>query len=227
MIIPIALALLDFAPVFFLSLGLFFLARLVDRLDSRCRSMALSGFVLVMLGALAGACSNLALAVSGEAIPLLQTSLYVFCGPGFTLMAGALFRGWATVQGHSPARDPWIAPTGISWLFLLAALYLEASLGGDAWKTALVGFALAGCAATCLLAAVLGLKRQLHMAAALFILNLGAMIVVAGMRSLISQSVWIQLLDELLSLAAQSGFAFAAWRVAAEYRARVGPTAET
>lgn len=226
MIIAVALALLDFAPVFFLSLGLFFLARLVDRLDSRCRSMALSGFVLVMLGALAGACSNLALAVSGEAIPLLSTSLYVFCGPGFTLMAGALFRGWATVQGHSPARDPWIVPTAISWLFLIAALYLQTSLAGDAWKTALVGFALAGSAATCLFAAILGLKRQLHMAAALFILNLGGMLVVAGVRNLVSQSVWIHLFEALLSLAAQSGFAFAGWRVAAEYHARVGPPAE-
>ena len=87
-------------------------------------------------------------------------------------MAGALFRGWATMQGHQPARDPWIVPTAISWLILIAALYIETSLGGDVWKTALVGFAVAGGAVTCLFAAVIGLKRQLHMAAALFILNL-------------------------------------------------------
>jgi len=53
--LAIALALLDLAPILFLSLGLFFLAQLVDRLDPRCRRLALSGVVLVILGGLAGA----------------------------------------------------------------------------------------------------------------------------------------------------------------------------
>jgi hypothetical protein len=226
MVIAVALALLDFAPVFFLSLGLFFLAQLVDRLDPRCRRMALAGFFMVMIGALSRAISNLDLAISGETIPVLSALLFVFCGPGFTLMAAALIRGRATALGRHAARDPWIVPTVISWLVLLGAFYLNASVeGDDAWKTALLGLALAGLASTSFAAASLGLRRQLHMAAGLFVLSLAGVSVVIALRTLIIQNVSIQLLGELTNVVAQAAFAFAAWRVAAEYHARVGPTA--
>ncbi|MBK5254961.1 MAG: hypothetical protein JJE39_02915 [Vicinamibacteria bacterium] len=227
MFIPVALALLDFAPVFFLSLGLFFLAQLVERLDPRCRRMALAGFALVMLGGLARAASNLALAISGESIPVLSTTLYVFCGPGFTLMGAALIRGRATTLGRRVVRDPWFAPTAFSWLVLLLAFYLNATTEGDAWKGALLGLGLAGCIATVFAAASLGLRRQLHMAAALFLLNLIGISAVLGLQILVDQNLWTQLVGELLSLAAEAAFAFAAWRVAAEYHARIGPTAAT
>lgn len=223
--IAIALALLDFAPVFFLSLGLFFLAQLVDRLDPRCRRMAVAGFLLVTIGGLGRAMSGLAATALETEIPLLATTLLVFGGPGFTLMAAALFRARATAIAGQPERDPWLAPTAISWLFLLGAFYLNASLGGNAWTYVLLTLLLAGNAATCFGAARLGWKRQLHMAAALLALNVAGTGAVAALKSLSSQPILLQLLEVLIQIAAQAAFAFAAWRVAAEYRARVGPTA--
>jgi len=223
--LAIALALLDLAPLFFLSLGLFFLAQLVDRLDHRCRRLALSGLVLVILGGLAGAASNLALAVTGEQIRLLAATLHVFGAPGFALMAAAVMRARANADGPRVSRDPWIAPTLISWLFLIAAFYLNASVGGDAWSRALVALSLSAHIVICLGAGALGWKRQLHMAAGLFALSAFAMILVVGLRLFTSQTIWIHILVFLLSLAAHPAFAFASWRVAAEYRARVGPTA--
>lgn len=224
MVIAAALALLDFAPAFFLSLGLFFLAQLVDRLEPRCRRLAIAGLLLVTLGVLARAASNLSLVFSGE-IPVLSTTLYVFAGPGFTLMAAALIRARAAVLGRLVRPDPWLAPTAISWLFLLAAFYLNASAEGDAWRSALLALALAGSATTGLVAASLGWRRQLHMAAGLFALNIVGTWAALGLRTFVPQTILIQLVEELLDVAAQAAFAFAAWRVAAEYNARVGPTA--
>ena len=63
------------------------------------------------------------------------------------------------------------------------------------------------------------------MAAALFALNAAATILSAGVSVFTFQTMLIHLFVFLLNLAAQSAFAFASWRVAAEYRARVGPTA--
>lgn len=222
--IAIALALLDFAPVFFLSLGLFFLAQLVDRLEARCRVMALSGFGLVMLGGLARAISNLMLAFTGQEIPLLATSLYVFAGPGFLLMAAAMVRARAALAKRMITRDPWIIPSVVSWLFLGAAYYLNTSgePGGDGNRI-LIALALFGSAVTCLVGAALGWARQLHMAAFLFAMNLLGTGCFVGLRFFEPQSYLIQLFGELLSLAAQAAFAFAAWRVAAEYEAKVGP----
>jgi hypothetical protein len=226
--IAIALALLDFAPVFFLSLGLFFLAQLVDRLDHRCRRMAFAGFILVGLGGLFRAASNLALAVSGEEIPLLAASLWVFAGPGFTLMAAALIRGRATSQGKVISRDPWIVPTALWWMVLLTALYLNTVAGpGRDGRLLLVGLAFVGSAATGITGAALGWSRQLHMAAGLFAFNICATATCIALRALAPQLLLIQVFGELLHLAAQAAFAFAAWRIAAEYHARVGPTATT
>jgi hypothetical protein len=223
--LAIALALLDLAPIFFGALGLFFLAQLVDRLDPRCRRMALSGLVLVILGGLAGAASNLSLAILGEDIPLLATTLHVFGAPGSALMAAAVIRALANAEGPRVSRDPWLAPILISWLFLIAAFYLNASVGGDAWIDALLALSLSANTAICMVAGALGWKRQLHMAAALFAFNAFAMILVAGLRLFTSQTIWIHMFVLPVSLAAQAAFAFASWRVAAEYRARVGPTA--
>ncbi len=223
--LAIVLALLDLAPIFFGSLGLFFLAQLVDRLDPRCRRMALSGLVLVILGGLAGAASNLSLAVSGEDLPLLATTLHVFGAPGSALMAAAVIRARANAEGPRVGRDPWLTPTLISWLFLIAAFYLNASFGGDAWMHVLVILSLSASTVICIAAGALGWKRQLHMAAALFALNALAMILVAGLRLFTFQTIWIHMFTFMVSVAAQAAFAFASWRVAAEYRARVGPTA--
>ncbi len=224
--IAIALALLDFAPVFFLALGLFFLAQLVDRLEPRCRVMALAGFGLVTLGGLARALSNLMLAFTGQEIPLLATSLYVFAGPGFLLMAASMVRARAALAKRRVARDPWIVPSVVSWLFLGAAYYLNTSVepGGEGNRI-LIALALFGSAVICLVGAALGWARQLHMAAFLFGMHLVGTGIFVGLRYLETQNLLIQLFGELLSLAAQAGFAFAAWRVAAEYQAKVGPTA--
>ena len=223
--LAIALALLDFAPIFFLALGLFFLAQLVDRLDPRCRRLALSGLVLVIIGGLAGAISNLSLAISGEELPLLAATFHLFGAPGSALMAAAMIWARANSEGPQVGRDPWLAPTVISWLFLIAAFYLNASFGGDVWSRALTVLSLSAGIAICFAAGALGWKRGLHMAAALFALNAGVTILVAGLRSLVTQTVWTHSLAFVLSLAAECAFAFASWRVAAEFRARVGPTA--
>jgi len=224
-VLAIALALLDLAPIFFLSLGLFFLAQLVDRLDPRCRRLALSGLGLVILGGLAGAASNLSLAVTGDDLPLLATSLHVFGAPGSALIAAAMIRARSTAFGKEVTRDPWIAPIAISWLFLIAAFYLNAVVGGDAWSRALLALSLSAGTALCFAAGALGWRRQLHMAAAMFAGNAFAMFLVVGLRLFAPPNVWIHLLVFVISLAAQSAFAFASWRVAAEYQARVGPTA--
>ena len=220
-LLAIALALLDFAPVFFLSLGLLFFARLAGKLDARCFRMGIAGFILVTAGGVARAVSNLALAITGEEIPVLAISLLVFAGPGFALCGGALYRGWQTRLGHPSSRDPWIAPVALSWMALLFAFYVQSRGGeGREWARVLLGLAWAGSVATCALAAALGWRERLHMAAGLLAFHAFAMTLLAGLGFLGLQSIWIQLLAEVLDLAAQMAFAFAAWRISAEYLAK-------
>ena len=160
--LAIGVALLNFAPILFLGAGLFFLAQLVDRLDPRCRRMSLAGLGLVVLGGLAGAASDFSMALSGEGIPLLATLLYVFGAPGMALVAAALLRARATVQGRLLNRDPWLVPSLISWTFLISAFYLKDSVPGEDWKRALASLSLLATAGACLAAGALGWRRQLQ-----------------------------------------------------------------
>jgi hypothetical protein len=222
--LAIVLAVLDLAPIFFMSLGMFFLAQLVDRLDPRCRRLALSGLALVIMGGVAGAASNLWLAAFDEEIPLLAAIMHVFGAPGSVLMAAALIRGRATSQAKAGLRDPWIAPAVISWLALIAAFFTNSSANPEAWTRPLVALSVSAGIALCVAAFSLSWKRQLHMAAGLFAFNASVAVLVSGIRILVTQSIWIHMFVLLISLAAQMSFAFASWRVAAEYEARVGPS---
>ncbi len=222
--LAIALAFLDFAPLFFLAVGLFFLAQLVDRLEPRCRKMALAGLALAILGELGRVISNIALAVTGEGLPLFATAFLVFGAPGLTLMAAALLRARAVATKGPIPRDPWIVPTLVSWLSLGTAFYFHRDFPEGEWSLVMIALAALSTGAMCLAAATLGWKRQLHMAAGLFALSfLGTCLVIAA--RFLSQNVWIQLSELLIHTAAQGAFSFAAWRVAAEYHARIGPLA--
>ena len=225
--IAVALALLDFAPVFFLALGLFFLAQLVDRLEPRCRRLALTSLALITVGALARAASNVMFALTGDEIPFLTTLIYVFGAPGFALMAESLMRAWMRVIGRSPRLDPWLVPSVVSWIFLLAAFAMRGEPGSGTWKAVLAVLFLGGSFITSLSAAVLGWKRRLHMAAALLALQFAGTFIFVSIRTFAPQHPLIVLFAELLMLASQCAFAFACWRIAAEYNAKVGPTAAT
>jgi len=220
----IGLAVLDFAPVFFLALGLLFLAQLVDRLEPRSRRVALAGLVLIVLGGFGRAVSNLVFGVTGEALPMLAATLHVFGGPGFALMATALHRSRAAARGNPNAGDPWIAPMAVTWLFLAAAFFLNLRFPGEGGSLVLEGLALVGVGGLCFSSAILSWRRQLHMAAGLFAMNAIGTTAVAALR-LTDQNIWIQILEVVVHTAIQGGFSFAAWRVAAEYQARVGPIA--
>ncbi|MEO8360910.1 MAG: hypothetical protein ABI672_12835 [Vicinamibacteria bacterium] len=225
MVLSIALALLDCVPVFFLALGLFFLAQLVDRLDPRSRRVALSGFVLILLGALSRASSNLLIAFSGPDVPLLEAMPQVFGGPGYVLMAAAMLRCRASVRARTVRRDPWIVPTLISWAFLLTGLYLNSTGHPGVWRPLLATLAFLGTVTMALAAVDLGLRRQLHVAALLFAFLMASSLTLLALRSVTAQPVLLHVFEAILSIAAQAAFAFGSWRVAAEYRARIGPTA--
>ena len=225
MAIAVGLALLDFVPVAFLALGMFFLVQLVGRLEPRAYRMALAGLLLVALGGAGRVISNLAYAALAREIPPLSAALYVFCGPGLALLSASLIRARGSAIGRPVVRDPWLAPTAISWFFLLAAFYLHSTTEDALWSDLLFSLAGVGYGLTCLAAAGLGWRRQLHMAAALFVFAVAGLATTVAVRWFAPQSTLIQLFGEILNGFAQAAFAFASWRVAAEYEARVGPTA--
>jgi hypothetical protein len=222
-VIALVLALLDFAPVFFLVLGLFFLAQLVDSLEPRARRVALAALVLVGLGAATRAISNVIVAVGQSEVGILATPIYVLGAPGAVLMAEALLRCWMKTIGRSPKLDPWFMPSVLSWMALFVAFLLRGESGNGPWRAVLMSLFLFGAFVTSLATAVLGWKRRLHMASAMLALQFAAIVIFVSIRAFAPQHPLIVLFAEVLLLAGQCAFAFACWRVAAEYGAKLGP----
>ena len=217
--VAVIFAVLEFAPVVFASLGLFFLSRLVDRLDPGSGRMAKVAWALVTLGTLSHATWRLAFAVFRVDISPLSTALLVFAAPGLVLLSAGMVRSWAAVCGRKIRQDPWLAPIGFGWLGLLGAFYLHDSMAGDTWRWPLLALAVMGSATMSLAAAALGWRLRLHMAAALFAFNVAVALALLGVAMIPSHPLLLQYPLEALHAGSEAAFAFAAWRVAVEYPA--------
>ena len=123
----VPLALVDFFPVVFSSLGLFFLARLVERSEPRSAALAYLGMVLVTLGGFCKAVWKLVLAATGLSLSPLDQLLFVFLGPGFVMMAAALLRVRRAERGFPAKTSPWPIPSAICLASLSVAVFLRVS----------------------------------------------------------------------------------------------------
>ena len=218
--LAIVLAALDFAPLFFQAVGLLLLVRLSGRVEPRCRVMAFSGFLLALVGGAARVTANLVLAFSGLDVPLLAAVFVVFAGPGLALIAGSARAARAAIAGAPLRRDPWLVPVVSSWVFLIAAFVLQARTGSPVLaERALVALGWAAWLVLCLVSALLGLRERLHMAAGLFGLSALALTLQIAAPWFAPGRLIVGALVLLSSAMAHAGFAFASWRVSAEFLA--------
>jgi len=86
----VALALFDYIPTVFTALGMYWLctSQLFDL--SVIRRLAIVGAVMIVSGGLLKASWKLIVASTGEHIPWMNNSLFIFMAPGFVLLSFAL-----------------------------------------------------------------------------------------------------------------------------------------
>ncbi|HEX2622913.1 MAG TPA: hypothetical protein VHL11_22290, partial [Phototrophicaceae bacterium] len=100
----VVMALQDFLPVLLSSIGLFFLARMVSRVDATSGRLAYAGWLLISLGGFDKAVWKLGMAISNSQTDLrmLDDSLFLLMAPGFTAMAFAIFYMQRKQAGKGP-----------------------------------------------------------------------------------------------------------------------------
>lgn len=211
MIYTVPLALVDFFPVIFSGLGLWFLSRVVAQAEPPAASMATLGAILVTLGGSCKAVWKLVLAGTGTNLSPLDQLLFIFMGPGFALMAAALLRARRAERGRAIARSPWPAPVVIATTFLTIALFF-ASQGNRRWNTALLALTVIASNITGIVAGGLLCRRKHYALALCFAFNLVAALVLARLAR-IDQTITLQWFEETLNTTSQAAFAFAAWRL--------------
>ena len=127
--LSLALAIEDFAPVLLTAIGLFFIVRMIRRLDRGAGAWAALGAVLVVAGGLSRASWKLVMAGGGPDLVPLFLALYVLLATGYLLFVMALWRGWQAANGRG-ARAPTWAAAAIALAVLLPLTAVMAPAGG-------------------------------------------------------------------------------------------------
>jgi len=214
------LALFDLVPVLLTGVALMLLVRLVYRQVPAGRGAgarwprrwAVIGALLVFAGGLAKAAWKLILVVSGQDLAWLAILLFPLLGPGFVLLAAAVWAAGRRVLGR-PIPD-WLSLSALG-LILAAAVavavrmtWLDIPRG---WFLPLLLLTTAGSLTLSLVLIVLSARLRLWAAVTLFAVNLVMVFVLPGIAMMEPKTLGLHWLEESLTALGSLSFAVAAW----------------
>ncbi len=219
---PLLLALHDFLPVIFSAVGLCLLAQMTTRMNYAAGRLAWLGFLLVVAGGVFKATYKLDMATVGADYRWMDSGIFVWMGPGFTLLAWALWVAQRSVAGKSTPQPVWLVPALLSALVLGTAAYLWSSAPqARTWSLMLLGVTTIGNFALSGLAIAQSWRQGLMLAAALFVFNIVAIFMLQGMARLAQDNLTLQWVQQFSNMFSNLAFAVAAWQLHGSTTARL------
>lgn len=206
----IPLTIEGFLPVILSGLGMFFVARLIARLDRNCGQLASLGFLLVLLGNLSNALWKLTLVLTELHLPVLHHTQWVLLAPGLVLMAWAT---WKTFHSGPSGTPVWVVPVIVIVVGCGAAAVSALSKGGRRWFFILLGLMMVAQLATVMLLLWQAWRRGFSRVAALLFFTLMTIALQAGLAIWHEQSTGWQWIEQINSTLAWAAFAYAAWQL--------------
>lgn len=211
----LSLALVDFLPVAFTAVGMFFVARMVWHTGQAQGQMAMLGAGLIVAGGFLKAAWKLIMAATqgGRDIRWLDNSLFILMAPGFVLMSAAVWCAVRAVRGRT-LGPVWPAPLITIALMFAGSLALALrNPGSPAWERILLGVMVLATVVTSTLLIVFAFRQRMPFMGALFVVNLVGVFVLNGLARMDHQTIALQWLEESINTVSWLAFAFAAWRV--------------
>jgi hypothetical protein len=207
----VSLALVDFLPVIFSGIGVLVLAWMIGRFDSTSGKVAYLSAALIVLGGLSKAGWKLIIAATGTDILLLENLLFIFLGPGFTLLSWSLWNAQQVMQDKEIAKNVWLRPLGVIVLFGTGAVSARVFQPDERyWFFILLTLTTFANMAVSVLVIRQSSWQGQKLAAALFIVNLVGVFALNGMAR-VEQNIAMQWVEEILQVLTQLAFAVAAW----------------
>ena len=220
----ISLALVDFIPVIFSAIGVFTIATMIASLDRTSGRMAYIAAVLITLGGLSKAVWKLIIAATGTDVVGLDDLLFVFLGPGFTLLSWALWNAQLIITDKEIPKKVWLRPFGVIALFGIGAISARiAQPEARYWVYILLTLTTFANLAVGILLIRQANRQHLKLAAGLFVFNLIAIFALSGMARIPEQTIALQWIEETINVFAQGAFAFAAWQLAKDTAVSLDP----
>ena len=209
----ISLALVDYLPVIFTTIGFYFLYRMVAHVDGIQGKVFLVGAVLTVIGGFIKATWKLIIATSGNDIRWMDDGMFAWMAVGYTLIFWSIWQTVRTVRGKN-AFQPWIVPTVIGVLSLVGAYYLNVSMPESrAWKFTLLGIMSLASILTSILLIVFAFRQKLPVVGVLFIVNLIIVFVMNGLARMPEQTIALQWIEESINTVSWFCFAIASKKV--------------
>ena len=213
----LGLALEDFLPVIFSSIGLYFVSRMVKNVNARLGKMATIGFVLVSIGGFLKATWKLTMALTNAQtnIAWFDKGMFMWMSVGFTLLAFALWFMSEIRSGKRQLGRIWLGPSIVLGLSLVAILFTGfPDLTVNTWRFILLGVMTIGNVVMVVLLIQQARYNNLNKMAWLFLANIVIVFVLSGLALMPEQSIPLQWTEQLLNTFGQGAFAYAAWKLA-------------
>ncbi|HRJ59448.1 MAG TPA: hypothetical protein PLV64_24425 [Anaerolineales bacterium] len=213
----LGLALEDFVPVMFSSIGLYFVSRMVTNVNARLGQMATIGWILVTIGGFLKATWKLTMALTNSQtnIAWFDKGMFMWMSVGFTLLAFAL---WFVSEIRSGKRQPnriWLGPAIVLGLSFAAILFTGfPDLTVNTWRFILLGVMTIGNVVMVILLIQQARYNNLNKMAWLFLVNIVIVFILSGLARIPEQTIPLQWTEQLLNTFAQGAFAYAAWKLA-------------
>jgi hypothetical protein len=213
----LGLALEDFVPVIFSSVGLYFVSRMVGNVNARLGQMATIGWILVTIGGFLKATWKLVMALTQTQTNIVwfDKGMFIWMAAGFTLLAFAL---WFMSEIRSGKRKPnriWLGPSVVLGLSLVGIIFTGfPDPYVNTWRFILLGVMTIGNVVMVVLLIQQARYKNLNKVAWLFLVNIVIVFVLSGLARIPEQSIPLQWTEQLLNTFAQGAFAYAAWKLA-------------
>lgn len=220
------MALQDYMPVILSSIGLFFLARMVTRIDPASGRLAYLGWGLISLGGFNKATWKLIMAATSSQTNLvwLDNSLFVLMGPGFLFMGFAIWYAQRRLKDKQPPffRNVFVLPLLIAAVFIGTAFFMGWSRPESRVPffillglTTIANFVTGG------LVIRQGLQQGNRLVALLFAFNLLAILMLTGMARIEPQTIPLEWTAQITNTLSNAAFAFASYKLAQQTEATV------
>jgi hypothetical protein len=211
----LSLALVDFLPVAFTAIGLFYIVRMVAHVNALQGRVAALGAALTVAGGLFKATWKLFMASSNGNVDIrwMDDSLFAWMAPGYTLLAFSVWQTVRSVRGRKTLHA-WLAPVILIVLMFAGSIYLYISdPNSPAWERILLSIMVLATLITGVLLVIFSFRQKMPLAGWLFIVNLAGIFLLNGLARLPEQTIALQWIEESINAVSWLAFMIAASRV--------------
>lgn len=210
----IGLALEDFLPVIFSSIGLYLVSQIVGRYDSRLHQMAVIGWILVTVGGFLKASWKLTMAITQTRVDIvwMDKGMFLWMAVGFVLLAASIWYFKGREDRPAQPNQPWLVPSIILGLTLFAILSTGfPDFEVSTWRFVLLGVMTLANVFMIVLLIQIARRSQHNLAAILLVGSIIVTFALSGMARIPEQTISLQWIEQLLNTAGQGAFAYAVW----------------